>query len=432
MSPPGEKGSVMPVLKRVVAAATMAAALLSAAPASAVTFNLIDTGGAARGTQARIGFDIAALYWGSVLRDPITINLQIGFRPLRPGVLGSTGSSTGALLTQSAYAALMADRNGALDTRAVANLTPLTNYGGYEALDVITNGYVDPATRTGVDTNVRIFDADGSANNAVLDVNTANLKALGLTFDDNGNDISNVVDGGITFSSNFGFDFDPTDGIAPDNFDFIAVAIHEIGHALGFVSGVDIYDLVGRDNGPLADPFENGDFGTADIGDFRVASMLDLFRYSEDGLDWSVGTETFFSIDGGQSELFGNARFSTGAFNGDGSQASHWIDNIYARPVTAGCDNPVTSAIGIMNPTIGSCEAGFISGLDLAAFDAMGYDLDINTLRSRDYVYTTARAYRTFIAQAVPEAATWMQMIFGFGLIGGLARRRRAMAPTLV
>lgn len=421
---------------RKLAVVSAFASAVIAGPASAVTFNLINTGGAASGTQARIGFNIAALYWGSVLRDPFTVNLQIGFRALRPGVLGSTGSSTGALLTQNAYSLLASDRSGALDNRAVANLTPLTSYGtgadAYQALDVITSGYVDPLNRVGVDTDVRIFDNDGSSNNAVLDVTTANLKALGVTVDDAGDDISNIVDGGITFSSNFGFDFDPTDGIAPGQYDFIAVAIHEIGHALGFVSGVDIYDLVGRGDGPLVEPFEAGDFGSADIGEFRVASVLDLFRYSEDGLDWSVGTETFFSVDGGDNELFGNARFSTGEYNGDGSQASHWIDNIYARPVRTGCDNPVTSGIGIMNPTIGRCEAGFISGLDLAAFDAIGYDLDVNTLRSRDYVYTTARAYRTFLAQAVPEPGTWVQMIFGFGLVGGLARRRKVAVASLV
>jgi V8-like Glu-specific endopeptidase len=36
------------------------------------------------------------------------------------------------------------------------------------------------------------------------------------------------------------------------------------------------------------------------------------------------------------------------------------------------------------------------------------------------------------IAAGVPEASTWMQMIFGFGLIGGIARRRKTAVSALV
>ena len=422
---------------RSLAVAAAAATLAVCGPANAVIFNLHDTGGAAEGTQARLGFDIAAAYWSSVLTDNVTVNLDIGFRSLGPGVLGSTGSSSGSLLVQNLYGALAFDATSALDVQAVTNLTPLTpsaEFGGpILAVDAITSAYLDPATRTGIDTSHTMFDNDGSANNVVLDVNTANLKALGFTTDDEGNDISHVTDGSITFSSDFGFDFNPTDGISGGTYDFLGVAIHEIGHALGFVSGVDTYDLLGEPNSPLYGPaapgltyaqlFELGAFGPSDIGVYRVFSPLDMFRYSSAGLDLSVGADAFFSIDGGASQLFGDSRFSTGAYNGDGNQASHWIDNEYATRTDPACANVVTAPIGIMNPTIGNCERGSVTALDLAAFDAIGWDVNFDVLRNARYAASTAQTYLAF----VPEPSTWAMMILGMGMIGGLARRRRSV-----
>jgi hypothetical protein len=409
-------------------------AATAAVPAQAVKFQFNNTGGAELGTKARTGFNIAAAYWSSVLTDNFTVKLDIGFKPLGTGILGSTGSTTGSLNVAHAYSALAADATSNLDAVAVTNLKPLTNSATYPselALDAITSAYQDPANRTGIDTTHKINDNDGSANNIVLDANTANLKALGIKIDDDGNSTHVVADGSVTFSSNFNFDFNPTDGIAGNSYDFIGVAIHEIGHALGFVSGVDTYDFLGSPGSPpfgapfspsvtYADLFNAGLLGDPDIGDYRVFSPLDLFRYSAAGLDLSVGTASYFSIDGG-SQLFGDSRLSTGEFNGDGSQASHWIDNVYATRTNPACSNVVTAPIGIMNPTMGNCEGAFVTGLDLAAFDAMGYNVSIDVLHNSNYHFSTAQAYLAF----VPEPATWALMIGGFGMVGGALRRQR-------
>lgn len=416
-------------LRKLLLGAAAGVGMVSASAASAqVTFTFTDTGGTAVGTEARAGFDIAAAYWSSVLTNNANININIGFQSLAPGVLGSASSQTVGIFVDSTYSLLNATGNSALDAQAVANLRPLiasTSTPGRGAVSAVTSGYVDPVLKTGVDTTTTIFDNDGSSNNTVLDMNRANAKALGL-----GGVIGAGSDATIRFSSNFNFDFDPRDGISPGHFDFIGVAIHEIGHSLGFVSGVDIYDLVGRPNGPLAAQFEAGAFGSPRIGDFRVMSTLDLFRYSGDGvLDWSVGADSYFSIDGGATQLSGDSRFSTGRFNGDGNQASHWIDNLYA-PSMGGCSTVVTSPIGIMNPTSGRCEQGNVTGLDLAAFDAIGWNLGFDVLANPGYNFSTADAYNYYVTN-VPEPATWAQLILGFGILGGAARRLRSSKATL-
>ncbi|MEG8055071.1 hypothetical protein QP185_20865 [Sphingomonas aerolata] len=86
------------------------------------------------------------------------------------------------------------------------------------------------------------------------------------------------------------------------------MAIHEIGHALGFVSGVDLLDVYGIGDGP-----GSGALGYS-LNDTSIYSALDMFRYSADptdillgsapSLDLSVGGMKYFSINGGNSALF--------------------------------------------------------------------------------------------------------------------------------
>ena len=399
-------------------AAVMAAALAAAPQAQAVTFVLSDTGGTAIGTQARQGFEIAAAYWSSVLTDNAVVRLNIGFSALGTGILGSTGSARSLLSMNQTYSALLADRTSTLDTLAVASLQPLgasTSVPGAGAVTAITNGFnngVD-ATNGYTDLTTRI-DADGSVNNSTTAITKASAKALGLTTDVNGNAINYATaDGSVTFSNTFGFDFNPTDGIDGDKFDFIGVAIHEIGHALGFVSGVDSYD--GR-----TAPGQTAAASLTSLENFVVMSQLDLFRYSSAGnLDWSTQNTPYFSIDGGVTQLFGDSRFSQGVLNGDGRQASHWKDSAAGVP-----------QLGILDPTSGRGQMQEVTALDLAAYDAIGYNIGFNVLANSGYRYTTAQAYRTFVGSVspvVPEPATWAMMIAGFGLIGAAMRRRTSV-----
>ena len=380
------------------AAATLA---FAAAPANAATIVLVDQGGVT-GSPAQLGFQIAANYWASLFTNNVTIKLGVRFAPLAPNVIGSTGSSRQDFSVANWEAGINATKsNSAIDQNIV--LPTLTSGGA----TFITNG-VDGSGNDDT-TTYQVINGD-SVSSKTLYLNTAVVKAVGGTASYAGSN-PNQFDGNVTFSSNFAFDFNPTDGITAGTFDFIGVAIHEIGHALGFVSGVDFLDVYGKPNGPGA-----GTLGYS-LNDTSIYSALDMFRYSNDPnglvdgdgnvLDLSVGGTKFFSIDGGQTALFGNT-FSTGAYNGDGRQASHWKDTPMCQVGN-----------GIMDPTFCFGQMGVLTGLDLAAFDAMGWNL--STAATGDYRLST----RGIFMAAVPEPATWAMMIAGFGMVGAQMRRRR-------
>ncbi|MEI6485517.1 MAG: NF038122 family metalloprotease [Sphingomonadales bacterium] len=411
-------------VKSVVA---VACALLSSGAALAVEtpiqFNLINVGGVTPGTSAYNGFRTAAYYWSSVLTapQPVTINLQVGFQSLGPGILGSTGS------TRTVQPAIfVVDRIAARQSTAFdSNLTLPTfhdgQFGPGTALNMYTPGYtgVDAnGNNFGIDNSSKVYDTDGKYNATFIAVNTANARALGYN-------LGNTVDGTVKFSSDFRFDFNPRDGIAPGKTDFLAVAIHEIGHALGFVSGVDDYDFVGT-GGPLANvPCFAGGITCANYPDVQNdwwGSTLDLFRYSAAGkLDWTTNTASYFSADGGVS-AYQNGLFSTGSFNGDGWQASHWK----APQLPNGDFSCLRPKLGIMNPYICDGQLGRLTGRDLAAFDAIGYNTPIDL---NNYSMTTGQIS---IASdiTVPEPASWAMLVSGFGLVGGALRRRRQPQPA--
>ncbi len=56
--------------------------------------------------------------------------------------------------------------------------------------------------------------------------------------------------------------------------------------------------------------------------------------------------------------------------------------------------------------------------------DAMGWNVSYDVLANPGYNRTSANIYRMF--GAVPEPASWATMLAGFGLVGGMIRRRIA------
>ncbi len=355
--------------------------LATSSSSFALTIVLNDITQGGMNTLALAGFQDAAARFESTLSDPVTLRLDIGFQQLAPNVLGSTWSNTEGFLYEDTRLSLINDQTSQGDSTAVSNLQSGPN------LDFVTMNKLGNL----------VFDNNNTVNNTVLDVNTANAKALGLLSDD-----GSTADGEIQFSTDFGWDFNSNDGISGGTFDFVGVAAHEIGHALGFVSGVDTVDYFSG-SGP-AKPRQN-------LDPYRVFSVLDLYRYSElsvaaglsfEGMhapDLAAGEDDafvdgilydgtpYFSIDGGASNL---GLFSTGVYNGDGRQASHWKDDL---------------GIGLMDPTFAQGEIGQLSGIDFLALDVIGWDLSAT--------------------EPVPEPATIVLLGIGLAGFGGRYLRRR-------
>ncbi|MBS0361590.1 MAG: NF038122 family metalloprotease [Proteobacteria bacterium] len=383
---------------RLLSAGALVALAVAAAPAGAATIVLNNIGGVDPGTAAFDEFTTAANFWGSVITTNVTINLNVGFQHLGANVLGQTSSTVGTVSTASVETQLgLVSSHDTVDTSAVAHLPTLNSSG---ALSVYTaNGTSAGVVNFGA---TPTLDNNNSNNNTEMKITSANAKALGYFVP------ASTVDGTIDFSSDFAFDFDPTNGISANQVDFLGVALHEIGHALGFNSGVDVLDTSVR-------PFDNQNavYGTT----------LDLFRYADTGpggaaaLTWDPGVASYFSLDGGATGLCG---FSTGSVHGDGWQASHW------QRLGAG-----GGPCGIMDPAVTFGQQDAVSAYDLDAIDAIGWNLSIDPGKTSGFI-DTSQIQQMFgnIAYTVPEPATWALLIVGFGLTGGALRRRRRLVPV--
>jgi hypothetical protein len=314
-------------------AQTTAVLLGLSAGASALSFNFTFTPTSTAEDIA--GFNAAANYWASQFTDNIIINMNVGTAALDPGILAQAGSAAGTVSYSDFRNALTFDATTSFDTQAVASLAAGSTF------DMLLNRTANNPNGAGSAT--AYLDNDGDANNSTIRLNTANAKALGFAVP------PDLIDAEITFSSGFSWDYDSSDGITLGSFDFVGVAIHEIGHALGFTSGVDVLD--GNSTSPN---FFNDDL-------FTYVSPLDLFRYSAAStelgvIDWTAGAEEkYFSLDNGATNL---ATFSTGRVHGDGQQASHWEDNL---------------GLGILDPTAAPGELLAVSELDLMALDVIGW-----------------------------------------------------------
>ncbi|WP_199611123.1 NF038122 family metalloprotease [Flocculibacter collagenilyticus] len=320
----------------------LSALLTSNTTSAGLIFNISSTGN----TQADAGFQLAADNISSLFSDDLTVNITAGFSSLGSSILGQARSQVTLYDYASWKNAMLLDAVSADDLSMVNSLPSGSTFNPF------INGTSD--NPNGAGSVIPYTDNDAGANNGIVRVTRANAKALGLQ-----NVQAPEEDAAITFSSDFAFDFDPTDGINAGMIDFVGVAMHEILHALGFSSGVDILD-VNTMNGPAAGLFPDNAFTFVTGLDFTRHSAASQAAGAD--FDWTADQrDKYFSIDGGATQIGPNSGFSQGRYNGDGRQASHWKDNL---------------GIGIMDPTaMPAGRENIVTKQDIQALDVIGWDL---------------------------------------------------------
>jgi hypothetical protein len=344
----------LPVAKTAIALTALAALSTGV---SALSFNLTFTPTST--AQDIAGFQAAADFWSSQFTDSVAINLNVGTAALGAGILAQAGSERATFSYTNFRNMLSADATSVSDNAALSSLAVTSSFG------MLLNRTSNNPNGSGSAT--AYLDNDADANNTNIRITTANAKALGLSFTPPASDAS------ITFGNAFSWDYDRSNGITSGTYDFVGIAIHEIGHSLGFISGVDVLDA-------------NSSSTFFADNQFTYVSSLDLFRYStastaQGVIDWTAGTtDKYFSLDNGVTSI---ARFSTGSTHGDGRQASHWKDSL---------------GIGAMDPTAGTGELITVTANDLLAFDVIGWNL-------------------------VPEPSAFL--LSSFGLLFAMSRRCR-------
>lgn len=151
--------------------------------------------------------------------------------------------------------------------------------------------------------------------------------------------------GSLRFNENIDWDYNPDDGVS--GYSFVDVVIHEVGHALGFASGVD---------------FRDHDIEALDI--FRFQRTDGAFDYNPDTYEEFRTTPRLATYNLPNNDVVSDIKIATYKMSdGFPYQASHFYDK-----------NP---SIGVMDPVLGQGQTfapKFFSPADKRMFDAIGWD----------------------------------------------------------
>lgn len=364
-------------------------------------------------------FEVASKVWEQYLTDDVNVNLHMGVtgsNNLPKSVIGGALPGMKPRVDYSDFRNhIHQDATSSLDRKAIQSISETPSRFKHERF--YNNGQ---------------YEEDYSQNLTSSHVNmtTANAKALGLVT------AQQKLDGYIVLSDLNGqgvqWDASSSNTVSEGQLDLLSTAMHEIGHALGFVSGVDQ---------PGAEAAIVNQLNANIYERVNYATTLDQFRYSASGTrDITYGSqrsEKYFSVDGGRTSL---AKFSTGADRikgGDGFQASHWKQDISGSKKEEKSTSRSTSLVGgilnfgggllglgsqyqtlseesdnntsgIMDPTLSIGQRSLVTDLDLKAFDAIGWDLS-NTGANQAIDFTALRSQaRQELAQRAGKSWQWM------------------------
>jgi len=261
------------------------------------------------------------LYLESVFDDDVTVRISIDFdENLGSGTLGATGVYTANPIAWSTT------RN-----KLITDMDPddiVHSYLPSSSLPVRYNGGSSTVTN-----ETRCYFA------------WANYGAVGYTI--------SGLSGVTSFNPDINWDYDPSDGVTSYKYCFQSVAVHEIGHALGFITRAESWyqpneDVFAMDLFRFQRTDGSGDYNPDEIAEFETTPRLVDYNYPSDNHNSNI-----FNLDGDDIEW----RMS----DGSPYQASH------LRP---GVD-------GIMVPYAGTGETNYpnyFREADLDIFDAMGWD----------------------------------------------------------
>jgi len=263
---------------------------------------------------AKAAFERAAAIWEAKIADPVTVTVSVDFGPTLfgdswlPGELGATIAED----RESAYDAYRKALVAHADTPEESAL--------YAALPKTSSLPTTLGARS------------------LASASSAQLRALEML-----PATSSDSDALLGLNSSFPFDFDPSNGVDANSVDFETVAVHELGHVLGFISN----------SGYLEDGYS--------------PSIMDFFRFRPAITMATFETTPRVLSDGGEQVLFGaggtKTAMSTG-IGGDGEDSSHWKGNL---------------DIGVMRPAFGNGEQAAITSADLDAFDLLGWTINRTT-----------------------------------------------------
>ena len=289
-----------------------------------------------------LGFELAGEIWSQYLGDTfngedldINIHVEIADDLLPETIIGGAFPTIKTDITYGEiYNALVNDLTSTTDLIVVDSLLDASS------VDILVGGEV-------IDHNYK------------MQATSANLKALGL-IDGNNQELDGYIVMNSLANAPVSWNYDFLNAPQAGTLDFLSTALHEIGHTIGFISGVDTSQT--EDNSFIRGVLDY--FGYESTASVTETTVMDLFRYSiesaaQEITDLTLGTAAYFSLDGTATEL----ALSTG----EDYQGSHWIDNTQEN------------GLGIMNPTLGLGERWSISNNDLLVMEAIGWDINYTT-----------------------------------------------------
>jgi hypothetical protein len=277
-------------------------------------FNLVFDLDASVPLAAQQALDRVEAYFEAQFADPITVDINVEFDDLPPGVLGATGATFVHVSWSTAREGL---QNGMDETDVVQAYLP-----AMPRLPVRYNGQTDVVTHES-----RVYWTLANFRAAVGSV---------------GGDA-----GMLRFNDTIAWDYDPDDGVS--GFSFMDVVIHEVGHVLGFGSGAD----------------------------FRVQDIeaLDIFRFqrTDGGASNDYNPDTFAEF-ASRSRLVSRNTPNNDA-NSDIITAEYKMSD--GVPFQASHFRNQQPLIGIMDPQLTQGQTlapHFLRTADKRMFDAIGWD----------------------------------------------------------